>query len=308
MGCVSFDGGMNLQTAINLANTGIYAGNYPEYTLFDHKVQTGVTLLLPIAIIVNLLGQSMPVILSVNVMYILLLMMSLSLVFKLQKIRKDYFYITILMLVTSPQFLIYAMGVYGEIVALSVFICSIFFIMKSGDDKRIYFLLSGMFMGLAYLAKTVILIGFAAYIIVFILKLYFREINIKQILLWCAGFIIPIFFFELYKFIVFGNIYDYIKWWCHEFYLINSQAGLNDKYYDTNNIFIKIYTHIGILFKSFGIYAAIALSGCVIGLKYMYKAVRNKHISYVSLIIISGIIYLFWWGGERRLRKLGLGE
>ena len=295
-GMPSFDGAMNLQVAVNLSKNGIYAGNYPIYTLFDEKIQTGIPVLLPIAVLIKLFGQSFAVTLVVNAAYILLLLVVVGQIFKTADLPNKIFYVSAVIIINTPVFFEYGMGVYGEIPTLALFLSSVLNLLNYEKTlKRKYILYAGILMGLAYLTKTVILIGLAGYGVVFLSKLIRKEIKCKLILWWILGFLIPVIVFEAYKFILLGA-QEYIFWWKEQLAAIFMQAGVKSGYSDTEGIFEKLMLHFQLLFQYFGWRAILACFAIISGaLRIVYRLLQGKYLQSIDIIFITGVCYLIWW-------------
>lgn len=297
-GIINFDGAMNMQTVINLAYHGIYAGNYPEYTLFDPKVQTGITVLLPIAIFIKFFGTSFQVAQLTNYLYILLLFyMIYKIMYKLNLDIK-YFYFTIIAILYIPRFFEFATGVLGEIPALSLILASIYILTytdKETKNRNIIFLLSGILASFSFLAKTVLLIGVASVLFFLLLNVIDKKVVFKEFIIWIIGFIIPVMIFELYKLIVLGGIKEYISWTMNAINAISAQAGVVDKYKDEPNLYIKIVSNIKLLIKLYDIYAITSFISIIGGLVLLIKNFKVKRFNYLYILLLIGIVYLIWW-------------
>ncbi len=306
-GIPSFDGAMNLQISTNLAENGKYAVNYPPNSLFDAKIQTGAPVLIPIAILMYIFGTSFPVAMVINAAYIFLLILTLDLIIKRLKIELQFFFILFILIVFTPEFWSYGFGVYGEICTLALFCLSVFFMIISEENKNrktFILFLSGMVMALAYLTKTVILIGIPAYGIMFLYKIFYKKISFKEIFIWIIGFIVPIFLFEIYKFLQMGNFGVYISWWKDQIYAIMGQAGVTNTYNDTNNLFSKIIIHMGKYVDYFGIIGIISIVGLLISFVIVIKKiVDGEQLGYEQILFIAGFLYFVWWIGITSTEK-----
>ncbi len=107
-------------------------------------------------------------------------------------------------------------------------------------------------MGLAYLIKTVILIAIPSLVVVFLIEIFIRKrLNAKKALVYAFGIILPVFFFEIYKYSCLKKD-NYVIWWKNQLSSILNQAGVSDGYSDTINLFDKTQLHLKILGDTLG--------------------------------------------------------
>lgn len=295
-GVPSFDGGMNVQTAENLLKDGSYSVNYPKGSFFDVKIQTGITVNLPTAVIFKLFGKSLGNSVIINVVYIILLLISISILFKSMKIDNKWTMVVLTMFLFTPYFFEYSMGLYGEIATLAWIILSIIFLEKSNENNNKYFFISGCLYALAYLTKTVALICIPAIIIVFIYKLLFqKDIKVKNIVYWSAGFLAPIILFELYKLVQLG-MYEYYLSWKELLRQILTESGVKEGEIDTSNKILKLIKHINIFSRDFNINPVIFISILVANFyMFLHRIYKEKVIRYFDILVIVAFSYFGWW-------------
>ena len=249
----SFDGGMNAQAAHNLIKAISDRTSYNGMSLFDPKIQTGIPVILPVAINFLLFGETFSSGLTVNAVYLIMLLIAIIYYFKTcLKINNLFTFLVILGLYVTPSLFDFGFGLYGEIPAIFYFILSLIFLHKYQDEsKLIYILLSGSFLGLGYLTKTVILITIPAFVLVAILESLFNSPNkIKHLIqsqgIFISGFITPILFFEIFKLSSLG-VESYSKWWNTMLVAVLMQAGVSEGFVDTSGIVIKLLAHLDLL-------------------------------------------------------------
>ena len=249
----SFDGGMNAQAAHNLIKDSSPRADYQGMSIFDPKIQTGIPVILPVAINFLLFGESFSSGLTVNAVYLIILVIAVIYYFKTcLKINNLFTFLVILVLYATPSLFDYGFGLYGEIPAIFYFILSLIFLHKYRDGSRlIYILLSGSFLGLGYLTKTVILITIPAFVLVAILDRLFNSPNrIKRLFqsqgLFMLGFIAPITIFEIFK-LAFLGVESYGKWWNTMVTAVLMQAGVSEGFADTSGIATKFIAHLDLL-------------------------------------------------------------
>ena len=198
----SFDGAMNLQVPINLIKNGKYATNYDNLTEFASRIQTGVPLLLPIALLFLIFDISSFTSQIPNAVYLLSLAFLIFLYSK--KILNTWFaMLGVMMFICTPYLYTYGLGIYGEIPALFFLITAIFlFHLIEGQPQRSVLLsiLTGISFGLAYLTKTVILIAVPSFFFTMLLDmLVIKRIRIKVYFLVICAAITTVLPFEIYK-------------------------------------------------------------------------------------------------------------
>lgn len=292
----SFDGAMNAQVSENLCNNGIYSVNYPVNSLFDQKIQTGITVILPTAIIFKIFGKSLESSQIINVVYIIILLSMVFILLKTIKIKNKWILLTLIAFLFTPHFFDFSMGLYGEIPTLVWIMASIILLEKNKSLSNKYFILSGALYGLAYLTKVVSLIGIPSILFVFLYKLIIqKDIKLNNILFWILGFVSPVLMFEVYKLIQLG-IYEYYISWKELIPSILMQAGVKSGMADTSNKLIKLLNHIKIYSNSFNInpfvFILVLLSNFGVFCGRIYK---ERKINYFDILFLIGFSYFGWW-------------
>jgi hypothetical protein len=288
----SFDGAIFAQISQNLEKHFEYATNY-QGKLFDPLITTGIPVTLPVAILFLLFGESFAAGLIVNAIYLILLVFVISFYLKkCLKLNNFLILLTIIMLCGTWDLFIDGFGLYGEIPMFFYFMLAVIFLHKHEDTSKSKFLFwSGLFLGLSFLTKTVILICVPALIFAvtfdFMVKrgLTLRmQAGLKRFfqdyMMLPAGFLVPVFVFELYKLISLG-IAVYIQMWKDQWIYVLERAGVKQGLPDTNGTFAKFITHLNI-FSSF-----VGISKIIIVLMLVVLLIS-------FLAILSYGIYHFW--------------
>jgi hypothetical protein len=250
----TFDGGMNVQVAENLVKNSQYATIYDGNIKFDPKIQTGVTVIFPVALIFRFLGYSFTGGLAINAIYMIFLALAITYYLKSCK-NISFYFISLFLLIFfgTPSIFNYGFGLYGEIPTLFYFLVTLILIHKyevTLNPKLIF--LAGVSLGLGYLTKTVMLISVPALAFMAIFDYLFkRRISMKgyfkRYALMLFGFLIPVSLFETYKFISLGY-HAYYHWWSSQLISIMNQAGVTNL--DMHAIINKFYKHLD-LFSSY---------------------------------------------------------
>lgn len=292
----SFDGAMNVQVAENLLDNGLYASNYPKGLLFDEKIETGITVNLPIAIIIKVFGRKLGSAVAINWIYIIILLIVVVKLFDILRIKRYWSLIVLSLFLATPFFFEYGMSLYGEIPTLVWIILSIICLEKSKADNSKYFIFSGISYGLAYLTKTVALIGVPAFLLVFLYRsLIKKDLKIQTVIIWIIGVLSPIAIFELYKLTQLGY-YEYINWWEDSLSNILKQAGVKKGFEDTNNIFTKFIVHLKLFASYFNIniFAFIGILICNF-IVLCKRILKDKNFRYLDILFLIGFFYFGWW-------------
>lgn len=293
----SFDGSMNLQIPVSLVKNGLYATNYDGLVPFARRIQTGAPVLLPIAVMFKLFGIASFQALLVNVFYIGVMVFFFVRIAQELKANRTavVWFLGITVFIWSYMEL--AMGIYGEIPTLSLFLGCIYFLMLAQKkEKAGYFAAAGLFFGLAYLTKTVILIAVPALIVVFASKwLVEKKMKFRDILLWILGAAVPVIVFEIYKLIELGFSH-YLVYWSGQSDNILRQAGVKAGYEDTPNLIEKVGIHLTAFTDTFGIPAAVLMVLLILNFAwFVFRAVKRKRLEFVDIIELVVYSYFGWW-------------
>ena len=249
----SFDGGMNVQAAQNLVRNFTYATSYESPVEFDPVIQTGLPVILPVAILFFIFGESYTAGLMVNAVYMLLVVGALLYYVKYcTRVNGFFTVLALLLFLGTPHIFDLGFGLYGEIPMLFYLMMTLIFLQRnetSSKTKSIF--IAGIFLGLGYLTKTVILIVVPALVFVFLYDFFVKRRltawgYFKQWAPFLSGFLIPVVSFEVFKLVSLGSP-AYIAWWQAELHEILQQAGVRGGFTDTFGISEKLLVHINLL-------------------------------------------------------------
>ncbi|MBO5057605.1 MAG: acyltransferase family protein [Lachnospiraceae bacterium] len=293
----SFDGSMNLQVPVSLARDGLYATNYGGLFPFARRIQTGAPVLFLIALMFKVFGIGSVQALLINVFYIALMAFFFIQISKELDANKAAVVWFLGLTILIWHFMELSMGIYGEIPALALFLGCIYFLMLAQKkEKAGYFAAAGLFFGLAYLTKTVILIAVPALIVVFASKwLVEKKMKFRDILLWILGAAVPVIVFEIYKLIELGFSH-YLVYWSGQSDNILRQAGVKAGYEDTPNLIEKVGIHLTAFTDTFGIPAAVLMVLLILNFAwFVFRAVKRKRLEFVDIIELVVYSYFGWW-------------
>lgn len=224
-----FDGAMNNEVAYNLAIGNGYATSYHELVEFDQVIQTGAPVLLPVALLNVLFGINYKYMQLVILGYLFAFVLLIYLYVK-KYVNERWASVVVVLLLCCPHVTENAYAGYGEIcMAVWMLLSLMAFLKAIKIQKARFFLLTGFFVGLGYLTKTVFLICAPAYLYL-VMEEVLCDKKIKQWIINCGqvliGIIIPVGAFETWKLASLG-VEEYVAWWTSQGSIIYRQTGVN---------------------------------------------------------------------------------
>ncbi len=299
---LSFDGGLNAQAAVNLLERGRYGTGHQEFQDFDHRLQTGPTVVLPAALSFWLFGVDNDTAQFANLVYFVLFFI-VAVLFVNRHGGAASAFLAILLLAQTPELGPLGLGFYGEIPALVFFIGGLLVVDKLEADPPIRAAYgAGLLLGLSILTKIVMLIPvFSVLLVVFFASITRRPIRLRHWTGMAAGLAAPIAVFEAVKLLVLGPAI-WVEWWAVMVRRIAGQ-GLPLGMADTPGVLPKATSHLGILSEMIGVPAWSVLL-LVIAPTFLFlllwrhervaKASRSLPVSVVALWLAASS-YLAWW-------------
>jgi hypothetical protein len=251
-GPVSFDGALNAQAAMNLVEHGRYGLGGAEFRDFDHRLQTGPTVVLPTALVFRLLGVGNSVAQLPNLVYFVLFF-AVATHFAFRHGGVAGAVIALGLLVQTPRIGPLGLRLYGEIPALFFFLVGL--LLLDHIHKRaqsIWAAVAGLFFGLAISTKIVMVIPVAATgLVVLAISITRRSFNLRHLAALAGGTCAPVAIFEVIKILVLGPTV-WVGWWA---VMVRRTAGqgLPIGMPDTPGALPKTATHLAILSQSVGV-------------------------------------------------------
>lgn len=290
---LSFDDAVFIDTAKNLSQHGLYSYQF----LFNPIVTTGFPVIIPTSILYiafpfDIIGARI-----IAVLYFLFFITSVYLIThqhgfgKQNSIKVTILTIT-LCLFTIPNFIITSLRLYGEIPALAFLLLSLIFFLSFLKKKQLYaLLLCGLFAGLSFSTKYIMIFAFPSILIAFISS--HINANKKQLaanlFILVFGMIIPESIFRLYHLMTVGpaRFLEDIK----NLFLYYQNLNLLTHLESTSgNI---LYDHLFSL-KVFGISPLAPIAFFIFaGISFIYS-IRSKKYALQAMIIFGILIYLRW--------------
>jgi 4-amino-4-deoxy-L-arabinose transferase-like glycosyltransferase len=302
----SYDGAMNLQVPVNLIEHGQYATDYPKFTLFDRKIQTGPTVLVPIAVLFLIFGKSFFVANLVNLAYMLGVLV-LSFVVVKRVSNKWFGLLVFIFLPLLPNFFGNGLNQLGEIPALFYLLAGVLLLERAlAHTKRRYtfLLLAGLALGLAVVTKTVLFIALPSIFVLALLDLLlFKNLKIRHYLFLFACIALPFATFELIKLSQLG-LEGYRSLWSQELEKISQNAGVsNDLKLAEDSLLTIFKAHFAILTTFLGanifLVSSFILLPLVVAFYKFVFAIKKRFITPItySFLALSGVAlsYFGWW-------------
>lgn len=301
-----FDGALNFNVSASVAAGDGYGSFYERFALFPIETQTNGPLVLPAAASIAVFGLTPLGLQLVNLLYVIALFL---LVIALQRRAVDapswLWPILVASLVLQvPGMSQFAMFGYGEVAAAAWALAAV--VALSGQlttDRPRLLLFGGVLLGMSFLTKTVSLIWFPSIAGAFCLLVWSKRGFLPAVRagLWiCAGIVIPLFAWELYRAVSLGSLTDYGAWWEEQFTEIRKQAGVRDHYADTATWQAKLALHSAALAGFLRVEVptlvllAVGWFGVVIAAAVgLRKQVRGLYL--LAALSSIALIYLYWW-------------
>jgi hypothetical protein len=299
---VSFDGGINLQVAQNLAEGAGYARNYHGLRYFPSEVESNVPFVLPAAAIFALFGVSLLTAQLTNIAYLVLFAAALF-VFLGRSMGRGWSRFAMLAAFAAPGMLIYGGNGYGELVALFWWLIGTLIVFSGPlpPSSRNLFL-SGVCLALSLATKTVLAIGVGSTGLMLCIYLVSEEgisrKTLRSLLLVAAGFVVPLAAIEAWRWFELGDTAAYLEWWRLQLVDIGRQAGVLAHYADTSGVWAKGTTHFVILSTYLQLNPTLTaiwlLFPCLVCSLYAFSPRRELKWLVLS-ILLCAVVYMSWW-------------
>jgi hypothetical protein len=299
---VSFDGGMNLQVAQNLADGEGYTRNYQGVRFFPAEVATNAPFLVPASATFALFGVNLLTAQLTNIVYLVLFAATIFF-FLGRSMGVGWASFAVLAAFAAPGMIIYGGNGYGELVALFWWLLGtlILFSEPLPPNFRKLFL-CGVCLGMSFATKTVLLIGVSSTGVILSIYLLSAEgvsrKTLQRLLLVATGFVLPLAAVEAWRWLALGDSAIYLDWWRLQLADIGSEAGVVAHKSDTLGFWTKGATHFAILSTYLQLNLALTavwlLFPCLVCGLYAFSP--RKDLKWLVLsILLCAVIYLTWW-------------
>jgi hypothetical protein len=302
---ISFDGGMNLQVAQNLAHGEGYSRFYSGLRYFPREVETNVPFILPAALIFSVFGVSLLTAQLTNLIYIVLFSATLVLLLR-NHIGFSWACVAVFGALSTPGILNWGANGYGELPALFWWLVGTALVLKS-TRSYVAFFFGGICLAMAVLTKKFMLLAvgstFLAVICHFINAERMRlQEYLKASVTLGLGAGLPVVAVEAWRIISLGSIAAYEGWWRSELLRIGPQAGIVSGYEVTPGFLHKGLVHLNLLSKYLDsnlafmtVWLVVPLILCTLLVFSKDSEINSttKRIVFALILCVAG--YMFWW-------------
>ena len=299
---ISFDGALNAQVAANLLESGRYGIGYPEIQDFDHRVQTGPTVVLPVAASFWLFGVDSDAAELPNLLYFVAFLVLVA-VFALRYAGPAGGLLALMLVLQTPRLVSFALGPYGEIPALVFFLAALLLLDRFDGGPSVGRAAAvGLLLGLSGLTKIVMLIPVSSVLLVLLVRvLARRDIRLRDWAVVLGGFAAPLAAFELVKLAVLTPSI-WVDWWAVMVRRVAGQ-GLPLGMADTPGALPKLGTHLGVLSDKMDVpgwpvlLLVVAPTFLLLLLWRRDRAAKVSGFAPVSILALwlAASSYLAWW-------------
>ena len=299
---VSFDGALNAQVAANLLTNGHYGIGYPNIHDFDHRIQTGPTVVLPVALSFALFGVGSDAAQLPSVVFFVLFL-ALVVCYAFRHAGAAGALLAVLLVLQTPQLVPIGVGVFGEIPALAFFLAALLLLDRFEESASFAAAAaSGVFLGLSVLTKIVMLIPVVGVLLALLVGMVTRRnIHVRQWAGIVGGIAAPLAAFEAFKLAVLTPPL-WLDWWTVMIHRVAGQ-GLPLGMPDTVGAVPKVETHLGILSHElnvpwWSVLLLIAAPTLVFVLLWRHeRAARPPQTVPISVVglWLAASLYLAWW-------------
>jgi hypothetical protein len=298
----SFDGGLNLNVAKSLATGKGYGSYYNNFELFPQKIQTNIPYIGPAAFVYAIGGVNIFTSQFINFLY--LIFFGLMLYAVLRKIESiSISILCVFFALQVPGIEQFGMSGYGEIPALSYLMLGLLLLTMSLErDSTILPFSGGVALAFSYLTKTVALLWVFPTAGIYALMVLVRGRPRMQILMLCAGFMVPVIGWEFYRFISLGGSQPYMEWWFIQLKAILSRAGAHSRLHNTPGIISKAIEHFNLLSKQTHTPVIFILTMWILPLPIVifiivrsWNKIQDRYIFLIGSFYLVATLYLIWW-------------
>ncbi|MGH8172604.1 MAG: ArnT family glycosyltransferase [Rhodanobacteraceae bacterium] len=301
---VSFDGAMNLEIARSIADGHGYRRLYSDHTAFSHAIQTRAPFIVPAAAVFAVFGVGIWQAQLTNLLYVFALGWAVFVLFR-RHASWRWGLLAVAVCFATPGLLEVGMNGYGEVPAFVWWLAGLLVLYRNVEAEPVTALrcvAAGFLFGVAIVTKTVLLIGFAAIVPVWLVH-QARLAGLRSAALglfaMLAGLLVPILGHEIWHAIAVHDLSRWRLWLDDEWRAIHMQAGTRDGFFDTPAWTAKITSHLGLLSGTMKFPAAL-LSLCLVAWAALVIVVRQR-LPRTSLrpvlltLALFAALYLAWW-------------
>jgi hypothetical protein len=300
----TFDGAMNLNTALSFVDGHGYGFFYNEF--FPFPAQTDGPFTLPAAILMRLGGITPLTTQGVNLAYLGGTVVLTFLLFRRITRSSTFALAGAAVILTTPGLFPVSMGGFGEIpcmfwLLLSLLILAPVLDRDSPSKFRLFF--GGITLALCLLTKMVGLFLVAPTLALFTMMFVLQHRRDKQhVALVAAGVATPMLGWELFRLIEIGGWQGYLEWWSLQLGQMLRQSGADEALSPNQGSIAKGTEHLHILGNLTGtpsmILAIFLLVPWLLILAVLvHRLIRRDfgNVFCVSACAAASVLYFVWW-------------
>lgn len=298
---VSFDGGMTAQTAMSLVDEGRYATRYRELTDFDHRVTTGPTVVLPVALCYGVLGAGNTVYQIPSLLYFIALF-GLTAGAACRYAGPAAGLITVLLLLQTPRLLDLGLRLYGEVPAVVFLLGGVLLLDRVWRGASgVWPWLAGLCLGLSILTKLMMVIPVAGVLCVLLwARINGDGLSWRRVGAVVGGCAAPHLVFESIKLVVLSPPV-FVTWWEQ---LIRRSIAHGTSYQMPNTIhgISKPYKHLHLLAQKLHepwwvVTLFVAVPLVLLLIMAIVESRETKRSVLVSVVTLeaAAVFQLGWW-------------
>lgn len=301
----SFDGAVNLNTALSFVEGHGYGFLYSEF--FPFPAQTDGPFTLPAGLLMRWGGVTPLTTQGVNLAYLVGTVTVCFLIVTRVTRSSTFGLLGTIILLMTPGLAIYAVGGFGEIPVLFWFLLTLLVlapVLNQTVPSRLRLILGGVALALCYLTKTVALLLVAPTLVLFAAIFVLQHRQHAGFLLWLmAGLVTPIFGWELFRLVEIGSLSGYELWWRLQLGQTFQQSGADEALQTAGRSGLaKGEVHLGILGGQVGtppsVLVAFLLLPWLVVVGAMIARWRQRDMpSVFCLAACSAVsaLYFLWW-------------
>lgn len=298
----SFDGAMNMQVALNLAEGEGYKRSYAAQQPFPREIQTNGAYILAAALGYRLFGLGVAQSQLPNLLFLALLCTVAFVLVRGMRGRSGDGLLAAIMVLATPLLLELGLRGFGEVPGLSLALGGLALYPWKEPHARGRMLAAAMLLGAAVVTKTVMLVCVAPIGLVMALHAASRSrapsARMLDLVLLAAGFIAPIVAWEAFRMASLGGLGAYKAWWTMEYASISREAGIAPTARSSlSQLPAKVAEHFGILAANVRLPTPIALAWLLLpfGLAFAIPA-SARHARWIVLATLAAAAaYFIWW-------------
>jgi len=244
---ISFDGAMNMQVALNLAENGHYARYFGGDTIFPSEIQTSSYFLFVTAAFIKVFGASTLTFQAGNLVFLALLLAAVG-----HAVPSSRFLVLVtpsLALVATPGLLSYSTGGYGEGAVAGLTLAAFVLLARAATVKATYVrdtVLAFLLIGMAVSVKSIAVAAVPVALLALVAVGWRHGRFWRTAMLGAFAAAVPVVLFEIYRLAALG-LDGYTGWWSYHLKSVNVQAtgeGLDD---GDGSIVAKVGDHFHLL-------------------------------------------------------------